>query len=300
MIYSIIGSLLNSAYNVNGVGLQSAYDVNGNTIFSSGDVDYTDYSYVQKWGSKGFSTAQGFDIFDDKVFWVDKSGDSTVPANMYVYNLSDGGQALPTAYITVYSGHGNNICFSKDSDELIATPAYPPSRIYINSFTSNYTMTLEKTLVLNDGSTDCDACYDPTDNNYMWSLGHTANSQDRSAPFKVSKWDLSQLTDNGDGTYTPENISTIQIPQPSNSYFFQGCKFHDGLLWFASGNGTGSSYVYAVNPTTGNTDYTIDLQTTQEPEGVSWVAEQGVVGGYAMYVGFQGMMLRKYTFGALT
>ena len=299
-IYDISGNTLLSAYNKSGA-TTDAYNVSGIKIWSK-QADYTNYSYVQKWASKGISSTQGFDIYDGKVFWVAKSGDSTVPSNCYVWNLSDGSQALDTAYITVYAGHGNNLSFSNDGSKLIATPAYPPSRVFINAVGQDYAMTLSQTLVLDDGSTDCDACYDPNDNTIIWSLGHTANSSDLSAPFKVSKWDLTDLTDNGDGTYTPTCLSTVQTAQPSNSYFFQGYKFHDGLLWFASGYGGGSTdaYVYAVDPVTGNKPYTIDLETKAEPEGLAWYPDAQAAGGYALYVGFAGMMLRKYTFAEAT
>lgn len=298
-IYNVDESQLQSAYGLDGSAIYSAFNVTGTLVFSS-DVDYSHYSFTQKWASKGISAAQGLDIVDNIVFWVSKSGDSTVPANLYTFNLSDGSQALPSAYITVYSGHGNNICFSPNKSTLMATPAYPPSRVFLNSVGTNYAMTLSKTLTLNDGSTDCDACFDPNDDTIMYSVGHTNNSSDLSAPFKISKWDLSNLTDNGDGTFTPDLISSVETAQPSNSYFFQGCKYHDGLLWFASGYGGGSTdaYVYAVEPTTGNKEYTIDLNTTAEPEGLAWVADSNVYGGYVLYVGFAGMMLRKYTFSA--
>jgi len=45
--------------------------------------------------------------------------------------------------------------------------------------------------------------------------------------------------------------------------------------------------------------YSIDLETNTEPEGLAWLRDTEVIGGYALYVGFQGMMLRKYTFEAL-
>lgn len=296
MIYDKDGNALSSAYDIDGIGLSAAYDLDGQIVFSG--VDYTNYSYTQKWSSKGISNAQGLDIYNDLVFWVAKSGDDTIPSNCYVWNLSDGTQALDSAYVTVYSGHGNNLSFSNDGSKLIATPAYQPSRVFINSVGQNYVMSLSQTLVLDDGSTNCDACYDPIDNTIMWSLGHTAGSSDLSAPYKVSKWDLTDLTDNGDGTYTPALLQTVTVAQPSSSFYFQGCRVHDGILWFPNGNGTGRSYIYGVNPNTGEYLYTIDLETNTEPEGLTWYPDAQAVGGYALYVGFQGMMMRKYTFAS--
>lgn len=306
-VYKRDGSVLSSVYNKNGLELTYAYDKLGNVIHIAGDTptpepkpDYSSYSYVQKWASKGISSTQGFDIYDGKVFWVSKSGNSSVPANCYVWNLSDGSQAFDTAYVTVQSGHGNNLSFAYP--KLYASHAYPPSSCYINNVSSDLkTYTLDKTLVFDDGSVDCDACIDNTDSTILWTLGHSRSSSDTSAPFAISKWDLTDLTDNGDGTYTPECLQTVYTIQPANSQYLQGFKMHDGLLWYAngySGSGTGA-YVFGVNPNTGEVIYTIDCETTAEPEGVAWVADSDAVGGYALYVGFQGMALRKYTFDAL-
>lgn len=295
-VCDVRGKALQSVYSQYGESISDAFDVYGEKVFQSG-VDYTKYSFTQKWRSKGIGNTQGFDIYDGKVFWVSKSGDSTVPADCYVWNLSDGSQALSTPYITIYSGHGNNLSF--DFPTIYASPAYPPSRVFVNTMDSDFNATLTKKLVFNDGSTDCDACIDEFDKTILWTLGHTGNHTQTSAPFYISKWDLTSLTDNGDGTFTPALIQKVSTPQPI-CYYFQGCRMHDGMLWFASGYaGTDSdAYVYAVNPSTGERLYTIDCETTAEPEGLAWVEDSSAPGGYALYVGFGGMMLRKYTFGA--
>ena len=295
-VYSVGGSPVQTVYGLNG-SASDAFNVSGSLIHTNG-VDYSNYSFVQKWASKGVSSAQGFDVYDGKVFWISKSGNASVPADCYVWNLSDGSQALSSPYITVYSGHGNNLSF--DFPTLYATPAYPPSTAYINTLSGAYSASLTKTLVFDDGSTDCDACIDESDATKLWTIGHTAGSSDRSAPFKLSLWDLSNQTDNGDGTYTPTLIRSVSVAQPESSYFFQGCKFHDGVFWFASGYGGGgtSAYIFGVDPNTGAYLYTIDCETTEEPEGIAWVEDANEHGGYALYVGFAGMMLRKYSFTA--
>ena len=297
-VYSKEGEALAGVYSKTGEAIPIAYDINGTVIYQHDvTVDYDNYSYVQKWASKGVGSTQGYDIYDHKVFWVSKSGNSSIPANCYVWNLSDGTQALDSAYITVYSGHGNNLCF--DAPLMYATSAYTPD-VYVNEFTDAFAFTLSKTLHINDGCIDCDACIDETDKTILWTLGHTATASDRSAPYYLSKWDLTQLTDNGDGTYTPRLIRTVEVAQPANSFYFQGCKFHDGILWFAngySGSSTGA-YVFGINPNTGEYLYSINCETTAEPEGVAWYPDAEAVGGYALYVGFQGMMLRKYTFAS--
>jgi hypothetical protein len=301
MIYDASGYEVYAVCDAYGNDVLEAFDVTGTKVFEN-SKDYSDYSFIEMWPEKtGDYNSQGFDIKDSKVFWVSKSGNATIPADCYVWYLADG-SAVYNAPIVVYSGHGNNISFATDKNNLIASPAYPPSLVYINSFDQNYEMALEKTIILNDGSTDCDACYDPENSNIMYSIGHTADSSVSTAPFYVSRWDLSKLTDNGDGAYTPALLSRVRSPQPPNSYFIQGCKFHDGLLWFASGYYTADSaaMVYGVNPASGNVVISIDCDTTKEPEGLAWVPDASAPGGYALYVGFAHMMLRKYVFNSIT
>lgn len=296
-IYKSNGLPLTSAHELDGDSVIAVYDAEGTIVFSP-SVNYKDYSFTQKWASKGISSTQGFDVYDGKVFWVSKSGNSSADSNCYVWNLSDGSQALDTPYITIYSWHGNNLCFN--FPELYASSAYTPN-CYINTLSDDFTTaTLTKTLALNDGSIDCDACLDESDKTILWTLGHTANSSNPNAPFYISKWDLEHLTDNGNGTYTPQLLQKVELPQPV-CFYFQGCKMHDGLIWFASGYAGSSTqaYVYAVNPNIGSYVYTIDCETTSEPEGVAWVSDNSVAGGYALYVGFAGMALRKYIFSAI-
>ena len=299
-IYNINGTQAMNAYGIDGSDLIKAYGIDGVEIPIHEHLhpDYNDYSFIQKWASKGISSTQGFDIYNGKVFWVSKSGNSSVPANCYVWNLSDGSQALENQPITIYSGHGNNLCF--DFPLLYATSAYTP-HVYVNFVTDDFVFSLLRTLYINDGCKDCDACIDENDNTILWTLGHTAPSSDTSAPYYLSKWDLAQLAENDDGTFTPKLIKTIEVAQPANSFFYQGCKFHDGILWFANGYAGSSTtaYIFGVDPDTGEYLYSINCGTTAEPEGIAWVKDADAIGGYAMYVGFQNMAFRKYIFGAI-
>jgi len=297
MIYNVNGSSIGIAYDSEGDSVSTAYDKDGNAVFGS-SVDYTSYTISSKWTPSGvFFSTQGLDIYDNKVFWV-TGGNGGVEQNCYVWNLSNGVAAISPNPFTVYSGHGNNICI--DYPTLYASTAYSPNKVYVDTLlpvSGGYEASLTKTLFLSDGSTDLDASLDENDNTILWSLGHTASSSDTSAPYNISKWDLTDLTDNGDGTYSPALLQTIQTPQPA-CYYFQGFKMHDGILWYASGYTGGSyeAYVYGVDPTTGTLLYTIDCGTTEEPEGIAWVPDQGSKGGYALYVGFGGMHLYKCVF----
>ena len=290
-VYNLSGNQVNNVYDVDGETLLSAYNINGYDVLVE-RIDYSNNTYTQKWASKGISSTQGFDIYDGKVFWIAKSGDSTIPSNCYVWNLADGSQALDTAYITVYSGHGNNVAF--DYPKVYFAPAYTPSRVYENVFSDGYTAALTKTILLPDNTSACEACLDEHNKTILLSIGHLTNT------CLISKWDLSNLTDNGDDTYTPNLLYSVESPKPTNDTHLQGSRMHDGILWYTCGYSGGSTeaYIYGVDPITGEVLYAIDCETTSEPEGIAFVEESGVYGGYVMYVGFQGMMLRRYTFNS--
>lgn len=292
-IYNKNGILIGSVFSVVGEELNCAYDVSGNCVFSDERPDYSNYSYITKWASKGISNTQGFSIYDNKIFWVSKSGNNTIPANCYVWNLSDGSQAFDTAYVMIQSGHGNNLSFN--FPYLYADTGYNPPVAYVNSVSNDLkTFTLIKTLIFDaDGSVSMDGCIDETDSDIFWTVGHEG---DPATDFIISKWNLSNLTADGD-YYAPELLQSVTTPI-QESYYRQGCAFHDEILWYASGYSGASTgaYVYGVDPDTGNILYTIDCETTAEPEGVAWYPDAEAAGGYALYVGFAGMALRKYTF----
>lgn len=292
-VYDKSGQMLSGVYTVGGSSISIAYDVDGNVVYSASD--YTKYSIADVWKPKGIGNAQGLDVYNGRVFWVSKSGNGSIPADCYAFALSDGAVASNPNPFTIYSGHGNNICL--DFPKLYASTAYSPNKVYINTLSGEYTATLDKTLFLSDGSTDLDVAIDEKDKTIIWSLGHTANSQDLTAPFNISKWDLSELTENTDGTFSPKLLQTVQTAQP-DCYFFQGFKMHDGILWYASGYTGGSyeAYVYGVDPNTGKLLYTIDAGVATEPEGVAWVKDDSSANGYTLYIGFAGMELKKCIF----
>lgn len=300
-VYDKNGNLLSHVYGKDGTELSYAYDKAGNVIFSVDAPlpDYTRYSYTEKWSSKNISNTQGFDIYNDKVYWISKSGDSSAPADCYVWNLSDGSQAFANQPITIYSGHGNSLDIAYP--KAYAGTAYSPATAYENTLSSDgQVFTLSKKLSLSEDSTyGHDVCVDESDVSILWSLAHTG-AIGTDAPYKLSKWDLSTLTDNGDGTYSPRLIKSVTTPKPSVEYF-QGMTMHNGIIWYACGyTGTSTNaYVFAVDPDTGEVVYTIDCETTAEPEGVAWYPYANAPGGYALYVGFQNMVLRRYIFAEL-
>ena len=289
-VYDLSGTEISEVFNSSNIGLESAYDINGENVLQHlPENKYTNYTKERLWQGVGDSHAQGFDIYDDKVFWAMKSGNAEVECTCFVYNLSDGSQALESQPITINAGHGNNLSFSMPF--LYASNAYN-TKCYVNRMASDYTATLEKTLILTDGAGDCDACIDETDNTILWSIGHNGTT----GPYNISQWDLTDLTEVSSGLYLPKLLHTVKSPLPDNTHYFQGCKFHDGLFWYGNGYPGIPALIIGINPFSGRIIYRINMDTTNEIEGIAWVEDETSYGGYALYVGFAGVTMRKVTF----
>lgn len=307
-IYNVSGASLGLAYDIDSSELATAYDYEGSVVYSKSPAipDYDSYSYTQKWASKGISNAQGFDIYDGKVFWVSKSGNSPVDNKMYVFNLSNGSSAVQGEYITAYGGHGNNVTFSKeflaqgDNYPLVVMSTAYDYLVYLNRISNSFVATLEKTYTIpsipNITNGGLDICYGETDDVAYTATVFGSNSDPQlGTHICIAKWDMTDLTENQDGSFTPAFISSVNCDW---HYWKQGIKYHDGLIWLASGYPGYNAYVYAIDPNTGETKHIIDCETTTEIEGAVWYPDAQAVGGYALYVGFSGMMLRKYTFAS--
>ena len=123
----------------------------------------------------------------------------------------------------------------------------------------------------------------------MYMVGYTEDNystdDDGANKTLVSLWDMTNLTDNGDGTFTPAFISSYERPY---IYVMQDAKFHDGYLWLASG--WWDSYVsciFAMRPADGVIDYTIMLNDAEEIEAIAW-AYDSTDNKYHLYISQQG------------
>ena len=285
-LYDINGNQITDVYDVDGNALNAVYDVDGNAIFASLPLDYTDYSTTDlfTYVANGFN---GFDVYDGVI--------AQIMANdkLYLFDLSDG-SAIKTA-MTITADHGDSASFSKEryqeSDTfplLYVTSDTNPAKVYINRITLN-AATLIKTLSFPTDKAGyyAAAAYDEH-HKIMYMVGYLEQNYqtDDGGNNKtvVSKWDMTSMTQNQDGTYTPEYISRYFC---NFIYVMQGLQFFDGYIWIASGyNNGGSQYVYAMNPADGTIEYTITLDDTIEIEGLAWVYDESE-NKYWMLVGQQ-------------
>lgn len=292
-IYSMNGSQISTAYKVDGIVSNVAYDVLGNQIHGGGgsNINYDSYTVQAYCGSKT-NSMQGFDIYNGVIFQCTQ--------NNLMTSINASTQSVITSDFTAYSDHGDSASFSNEfysaSDTyplLYITSDTTPAKVYVNRVTTG-SAELVRTYTFPQDKTGYWAAlaYDTT-NNIMYMVGYKENSyiSDNGGSNKmiVSKWNPSNAVDNGDGTLTPEFISNYERPF---IYVAQGQQFHDGMIWVASGYYTDTaSYIYAIEPATGATLYTIDLNSTKEVEGLSFISDTEMVVGLTGGTGY-----KKYTF----
>ena len=292
MIYDKQGNILPSTYDINGDELASAYDISGNQVYRKG-YDYDNYTISNVLFSLSGSSFQGFAVHDgiiaqfqadDKVRLVSVSGES-IASQMYCRSY-----------------HGQSAFFMNEyyqqGDEF---PLICVMGSYVNSWINRITRTgttLIKTLYIpttvENGGYKLGNAYNST-NGHMFTLGYTNQNYqtDDGGTNKLilAEWDLSDLTDNGDDTYTPRLIGT---KQHDFIVCIQGSCFYDGMIWATSGIGGQASHVYAFDPATFEILHTITLSNT-EVEGCAWI------GGDYLLVGQNpnGIQYRKVTFAPL-
>ena len=289
-VYDVNGATLANVYGVNGAELQTAYDVSGAVVFER--VDYSDYT-ISDYCTVSLSPTQGFDIYNGVIFQFMATGTSVYDR---MATIDAETATIINSNISAESDHGDSASFSRefysDSDEyplIYVTSDTNPALVYVNRVTTSsstlvktYSFPLEKT-----GYYAALCLAYP----FMYMVGYSEQNYqtDDGGNNKtvISKWDMTKLTDNGDGTFTPEFISSYQR---AFIYTMQGQQFHDGMLWISSGNTGVHGYVYALDPPDGSLLYTIDTNTTTEIEGIAFVSNTEMV------FGLQGGTYKKVTF----
>lgn len=270
MIYDKNGNELLQAYSVDGESIEEAFSVDGTEVFPS-TVDYNSFTENLLYNIK--IGTQGTGVFGGYVFQV--------IANTYrmnVYNLSDG--SLVASNIGGTYGHGDSINFSgeyydeNDLFPLLYSSADNPNYIYVNRISSMWSASLVTTLSFDTAVAGYYmAGVVDKDNNILYTTGYTNQNYltDDSGTNKVicCKWDLNNLTQNQDTTYTPQLVDTWTV---DFLYCLQGGDFHDGIMWWGSGYASGSTmHIYGIDVTSKSLAYTLTLADNYEPEGLAWI-----------------------------
>lgn len=298
-VYNVSGNSIPAVYDSNGSSVNTAYDVGGTVVFSGEPlpVDYDNYT-ISNLYTISVQNCQGIAIHNNVLFQFRASG-SSVLDTVCLFDFTDGSDIIRN--MSIDSDHGDSATFSNEfyasGDEfplLYVTADTTPAVIYVNRVTRS-SATLIRTLKFPQTAGYYGAGAFDWENHICYLLSYKENNYTTddggSNTTVVSKWDLSNLTDNGDGTYTPEFVSQYER---AFIYVMQGLAYHDGYIWVSSGYASNTSYIYAMNPSTGVIDHTITL-STREVEGLDFVFDP-LTSAYYMVVGEQNGYYKKVTF----
>ena len=300
-IYNFNGVELSFVYGCNGAELDYAYSQAGNVVYTKERkvVNYDDYTMTLLHAeSPSLDSCQGIAIYNDVLFQF-----RTGPDIVTLLSFTD--WSVINSRMSIDSDHGDSATFSAEfydpNDEfplIYVTADTTPAIIYVNRITRS-AATLIKTLKFPQSAGYYGAGAFDWENNVCYLLAYKENNyqtDDGGANTTVvSKWDLSNLTDNGDGTFTPDFVSQYER---GFIYVMQGITFHDGMIWISSGYGGAASHIYAMNPSTGEVLHTITMDST-EVEGIQFMYDS-ISQSYYLVTGQQGGKYKKYTFAGGT
>lgn len=299
-IYDVNGSALSNAFEKSGGSVSTAYSKDGTMVWT-GEIE-TDYNNPNIAYYKTIATqnCQAMELYNDVLFQFRGHSTSTPNDMVCLYDWTTNASISSDMYID--SGHANAVAFGKtfytEGDEfpIIYCGDWFDPIVHVNRITRSSSQHLYD-IVLDVATVGYHAnpCID-FDNEIMYTVGYYKNSTSDSTDNHciVCKWDLSQMTDNGNGTFTPSLIGTYTR---NFIYIMQDLKFSDGYAWITSGGQGNSEYLYGMNPETGAFDYSILMPITTEIEGLVWLKDD--TGLFYAFVGFAGGVYYKVTFTQL-
>lgn len=300
-VYNSKGEITTSAY------LDTGERVVGTVYESDGDpvqiIDSSLYSNptINTLFTLSVFPMQAFAVFGGTMFQFKANSENTIKDVMDVINISTGSKISTDVSIT--AGHGNSACFSTEYYDQ--SDAYPllyvtdhdtpdMSIIYVNRVTTNgaqlvktYKFPLDRTGFYAQAVID-------SANEIIYMIGSskmnitTAGSDSKTI---ISKWDYSNSTyDETDGRYTPAFVSALETD------FFvinQGIALFNGYVWIVSWDYVNNAnYIAVINPTTGAVVQIIDLNISDECEGIAFISSNEAI------IGVQGGTYKKLTFAS--
>lgn len=273
-IYSKNGSQLSACYDLDGQSLNVAYDVNGAEAWAVGDIDYSNYEESTLFNYP-VSSMQGFAIYGGKIAQVRENSALRIIDAQTGENLKS---------VSMDMGHGNSCQFSSvfysSNDEFplfyIRNTGVWVYRIQGTSSTLikkySFSADIIGTYVAGFGIDD--------DNNIFYTASYTEGTyQTKTGLMRICSWDMTDETDNGDGTYSFALIDSNDFSWFDRFDAVQGCCFYNGYFFISCGlNGT-AQYVVAIDPDTLGIAHLISYSGTQETEGCAWLNDDTLIVG---------------------
>lgn len=227
-------------------------------------------------------TSQDIDIIGNYMF-VAFSGDDLIR----VYTMDD--KSL-IASISVDTNHGSSMQFSgeyydtNDDFPLLYIGGWIDNIIYVVRIDNNFAATIiRKIKISNEQGYYASPCIDGA-NNILYTYSHSQSAIPNKNEMIIAGWDLNQLNDNGDGTYTPKLLNQCKSPSIGT---YQGHKYYGGRIYITSAQNS-SPYnpkVNAIDPGSGDILSTINIAGVynSETEGLCYRIVDNIIEWYVSY-----------------
>lgn len=288
-VYNKNGIALNALFNINGIN-DSGYLIDGTKIFPSGH-DYSDYT-ISNLFNYPQSKMQGFAIYNGTIAQVREG---------YSLHLIDIETHTKIREVSMDMGHGNSCEFSdefyEDGDE------FPLFYIRNDGIWVYRIVGTESTLIrkysfsANIIGTYVAGFGIDTENRKLYTASYTTGDYvSKTGQMRICVWDMDDVTDNGDGTYSMGFLSSNDFAWFNKYEAVQGCCFHDGLFFISCGyTGTTKQYIVIVDPVTLTIAYSLFISNGPETEGCAWYYDDYLIIGQKIST----YTYRKMTFGAI-
>ena len=275
-IYSLNGDGINSAYGFDGEALPTAYDIDGDLVYSQTPPqrDYDNYT-ISSMFTYGSSAMQGFAIYNGIIAQIREG---------YTLHLIDiATKSLIREVALDDMNHGNSCQFSDEFyDENDEFPLFYERSNRINVYRiTGTTSTIVKqysfptetlgTYVAGFGI-DCE-------NRKFYTASYTEGDYTtKTGLLRICVWDMDDVTEIDTNVYRMAFISSNDLTWFTTYDAVQGCCFHDGYFFIATGMHA-SQYVVLVDGETLTIAHSVLITGTAEIQGCGWADDDYMVVG---------------------
>lgn len=268
-IYNVSGTIINSAYNLS-EEIETAYDVSGNIVFTSEPrTDYDSYTVTTLF-SYPQGNMQGFAVYNDKIAQVKEYNNGY----LHIIDLATG---TLLKEVTMDTGHGNSCQFSNEfyetGDEFPLFYIRNSGGVGVFRIVGTGSTLIRKYIFSADdvGTYVSGFCIDD-DARLFYTASYTEGDHlTKTGLLRICKWDMDDVTDNGDGTYSMTLLDSNDFEFFNVYNAVQGCCYHDGYFFIACGYVNTTQYVILVDIDTLEIAHSLPITPNKELEGCAWV-----------------------------
>lgn len=274
-VYDYNGNAVQAVYNIDGEQLHVVYDKDGNIISGELVPDWENYS-ISNLFNYPLTKMQGFAVYDGKIAQVRED------YSLHIIDISTG---TLIKEVTMDMGHGNSCQFS---DVFYDAEDEFPLFYIRNDGVWVYRIVDTSSTLIRKYSFPLEAIYTyvagfgiDNENKLFYTASYTeGNYETKTGLLCICKWDMDDVTNNGDGTYSMALLDTNTFTWFDKYEAVQGCCFRDGYFFIDSGyTGTTSQDIVLVDAETLSIAHNITLGRGNETEGCAWISADSMIVG---------------------